>query len=186
MADEKRKVSPLMFLPPFIFVALAALFLVGMYRDNPDEIPSTRIGKPAPALDLVAFEGEPLLTDAVLREPGVKLVNFWGTWCVACRAEHPTLLKMAEMGVTIHGINYNDKRDHAVEYLARDGNPFTALGEDKSNRNNIDWGVYGAPETFVIDAKGVIHLRYPGPITEDVFRKTILPAMQAAEAAGQS
>ncbi|MGC9369879.1 MAG: DsbE family thiol:disulfide interchange protein [Paracoccaceae bacterium] len=179
---EKKKFSPMMVLPPLIFVGVAALFFFGMNRDDPNALPSTRINKPVPAVDLAPLAGMPLLTDEVLAEPGVKLVNFWGTWCVACRLEHPQLLRMAdELGITIHGVNYNDEPARAEAYLAKEGNPFTALGEDKSGRTKIDWGVYGAPETFVIDGEGVVRLRFAGPITEDILRHTILPAIEEAQ-----
>lgn len=183
MAETTKKgFSPMMFLPPLIFIAIAALFFFGMNRENPDALPSTRVGKPAPAVDLVPLAGMPLLTDEVLREPGVKLVNFWGTWCVACRAEHAQLLQMKkELGITLHGINYNDEPHRAEAYLKDEGNPFVALGEDKSGRNNIDWGVYGAPETFVIDSNGIVTLRFAGPITPSVLQNVILPAIEAAE-----
>ncbi|MBN2905913.1 MAG: DsbE family thiol:disulfide interchange protein [Rhodobacteraceae bacterium] len=170
-----------MILPPVIFAALAVLFYIGVSRDDPNALPSTMIGRAAPAMQLDPLADVALLDDAVLREPGVKLVNFWGTWCVACRAEHPQLLHMAnEMGITIHGVNYNDTPERATAYLAREGNPFTALGEDTTGRTKIDWGVYGAPETFVVDGQGVIRLRHAGPITEDVLERVILPAIAAA------
>ncbi|ARE38489.1 Cytochrome c-type biogenesis protein CcmG/DsbE, thiol:disulfide oxidoreductase [Rhodovulum sp. P5] len=181
MAD-KKKLSPLMFLPPVIFAGLAALFFIGMQREDPNALPSTLIGQAAPGVALAPLADVPLLTDDVLREPGAKLVNFWGTWCVACRQEHPQLLAMAEQGIVIHGINYDDTPARATGYLEREGNPFTALGEDTTGRTKIDWGVYGAPETFVVDGEGVIHLRHAGPITADVLTRIILPALEKAAA----
>ncbi|TCP61891.1 cytochrome c biogenesis protein CcmG/thiol:disulfide interchange protein DsbE [Rhodovulum bhavnagarense] len=178
---DKKKISPLMFLPPLIFAGLAVLFYIGVTRDDPNALPSTLIGREAPAMQLEPIGEMTLLKDAVLREPGVKLVNFWGTWCVACRQEHPQLLHMAnELGLDIHGVNYDDTQARALAYLEREGNPFSTLGEDISGRTKIDWGVYGAPETFVVDGKGVIHLRYAGPITDKVLNDVILPAIQAA------
>jgi cytochrome c biogenesis protein CcmG/thiol:disulfide interchange protein DsbE len=183
---EKKKFPLMMILPPLIFVGVAALFFFGMVREDPEALPSTRIGKPVPAVDLAPLAGVPLLTDEVLAEPGVKLVNFWGTWCVACRAEHPQLLRMAnELGITLHGVNYNDEPARAEAYLREEGNPFTTLGEDKTGRTKIDWGVYGAPETFVVDGNGVVQLRFAGPITADILRHTILPAIEAARQASQ-
>jgi cytochrome c biogenesis protein CcmG/thiol:disulfide interchange protein DsbE len=178
MADKKG-LSPLMLLPPLIFAALAVLFYFGVVREDPSALPSTLIGRAAPGLQLERIGDLPLLTDEMVTAPGVKLVNFWGTWCVACRQEHPQLVKMAtEMGITLYGVNYDDTPARALQYLAREGNPFTAVGEDVSGRNKIDWGVYGAPETFVIDANGNVVLRHAGPITEDVLTSTILPAMK--------
>lgn len=175
------KLNPMMIAPPAIFAALAALFYIGMLRDDPDALPSQLVGKQVPGVELAQLGETPLLTDEVLRAPGVKLVNFWGTWCVACRAEHPTLLWMHEnLDVPLHGINFDDTTARALEYLARDGNPFSHLGEAKTARTKIDWGVYGAPETFIIDANGKVTMRYAGPITSRVLKETILPAIEAA------
>lgn len=174
-----------MFAPPLVFAGLAALFFVGMARDNPDELPSTRVGKPAPTVTLDVLAGQPLLTDEVLRAPGIKMVNFWGTWCVACRAEHPTLLWINEnLDIPLHGVNFDDETHRAEAYLAEEGNPFTTQGEDTQSRTKIDWGVYGAPETFIIDGNGTVLKRYAGPITQRVLNETILPFIRAAEAGG--
>lgn len=125
----------------------------------------------------------PLLTDEVLAENTVKLVNFWGTWCVACRAEHPTLLWMRDnLDVPLHGVNFDDTTARALAYLEKDGNPFATLGEAKTARTKIDWGVYGAPETFIIDAEGKVVLRWAGPITQRVLQENILPAIEKARA----
>ncbi|MBK1636191.1 DsbE family thiol:disulfide interchange protein [Rhodovulum adriaticum] len=170
-----------MFLPPLIFAGLAVLFYIGVTRDDPNALPSTMIGREAPPTQLVQLGDLTPLTDAELRAPGVKLVNFWGTWCVACRQEHPQLLRMADdMNITIHGVNYDDTQPRALAYLEREGNPFATVGEDTTGRTKIDWGVYGAPETFVVDGQGVIRLRHAGPITDKVLQDIILPAMRAA------
>lgn len=175
------KLSPMMIAPPVIFAAFVALAAVGMMRDGPETLPSTRIGKPAPPVQLEQLGETPLLTDALLHADNVKLVNFWGTWCVACRAEHPTLLWMHDnLDVPLYGVNFDDTTAHALAYLAEDGNPFAALGEAKTSHTKIDWGVYGAPETFVIDGNGIVVLRFPGPITQRVLKETILPAIEAA------
>jgi cytochrome c biogenesis protein CcmG/thiol:disulfide interchange protein DsbE len=180
MADRKR-LSPLMLLPPLIFAALAILFFFGVVRDDPAALPSTLIGRAAPGLQLERIGDLPLLGDEMVTAPGVKLVNYWGTWCVACRQEHPQLLTMAsEMGITLYGVNYDDTPDRALQYLAREGNPFKAVGEDVSGRNRIDWGVYGAPETFVVDGNGRVVLRHAGPITEDILATKIMPAIESA------
>lgn len=178
------KFSPLMIAPPVIFAGLAAMFVLGMGRENPNELPSQLIQKDAPKLTLTAFEGTPLLTDEVVREPGLKLVNFWGTWCVACRAEHPNLLRLSEllkMPMPLHGVNFDETVAGAPEkYLAEEGNPFTTLGKDLSKRTKIDWGVYGAPETFLIDENGKVLLRIAGPLTQRVIDQTLMPAIQQA------
>jgi len=179
------KFSPLMAAPPLVFAGLAALFFIGVNRENPDELPSTRIGKPAPTITLEPLAGNPLLSDAVLREPGIKMVNFWGTWCVACRAEHPTLLWINEnLDIPLHGVNFDDETARAVAYLRDEGNPFAALGEDTQSKTKIDWGVYGAPETFIIDGDGTVLMRYAGPITSRVLNETILPFIRKAQTGG--
>jgi len=179
------KISPLMLAPPLVFAGLAALFFVGVNRENPDELPSTRIGKPAPTVTLDVLAGAPLLTDAVLREPGIKMVNFWGTWCVACRAEHPTLLWINDnLDIPLHGVNFDDETARAELYLAEEGNPFTAQGEDTQSKTKIDWGVYGAPETFIVDGEGTVLMRYAGPITSRVLNETILPFIRKAQTGG--
>lgn len=180
MAD-KKKISPLMLLPPLIFAGLALLFFIGVNRDDPNALPSTMIGRSSPPVQLAPLGDLAPLSDAALRAPGVKLVNFWGTWCVACRQEHPELLRMAnELGLTLYGVNYDDPQPRALAYLDREGNPFAAVGQDTTGRTKIDWGVYGAPETFVVDGQGVIRLRHAGPITDKVLDEVILPAIRAA------
>ena len=177
------RISPLMIAPPVVFAALAGLFMWGMTRDDPNVLPSQLIGQSAPKVTLEKLGETPLLTDAVLAENSVKLVNFWGTWCVACRAEHPTLLWMRDnLDVPVHGINFDDTTARALAYLEKDGNPFATLGEAKTARTKIDWGVYGAPETFIIDANGKVVLRWAGPITKRVLQENILPAIEKAKA----
>ncbi len=169
----------LMVLPPVLFAGLAAMFYVGMQSDNQD-LPSQMIGKPAPAVKVEALADLPLVTDADIRAPGVKLVNFWASWCQPCRAEHPRLEKLQAEGVTILGVNYKDKPQDALGFLAEMGNPFAKVGADNSGRMGIDWGIYGVPETFVIDGKGKVIARLAGPITEDTLTSTIRPAMDEA------
>ena len=177
------KVSPLMIVPPLLFAALAGLFFWGMTREDANVLPSQLIGKPAPGVSLERLGETPLLTDEVLAEKTVKLVNFWGTWCVACRAEHPTLLWMRDnLDVPLHGVNFDDTTARALAYLEKDGNPFVTLGEARTARTKIDWGVYGAPETFIIDAEGKVVLRWAGPITQRVLQENILPAIEKARA----
>ena len=173
----------LMFLPPVLFVGLGALFWVGMHRADPDTLPSALAGKAAPAVQVVPLGDGPVISDASLTAAGVKLVNFWASWCAPCRAEHPMLKALAAEGLVINGVNYKDKPGNALGFLAELGNPFAAMGADESGRMGLNWGLYGVPETFVIDAKGVVVLRYPGPITEQVLRDTIRPAI--AQAAGE-
>ncbi len=173
------KISPLMVIPPVIFLGLTALFVVGLGRSNPDELPSTMLGRPAPALTLTQLGDFPLITSKILKTPEVKLVNFWASWCVGCRIEHPILVKMAKAGGKIYGLDYKD--DKGVKFLKDKENPFVMVAQDKRGRTAIDWGVYGIPETFVVDAAGIVTHRHVGAITEDVMQNVIMPAMAAAE-----
>ena len=177
------RVSPLMVAPPVIFGALAVLFYVGMYRDDPNALPSTRIGQPAPALELVPLGDGPVLEDADLRTGEVTLVNYWASWCAPCRVEHPHLTTLAEEGVTIHGINFKDAPGNALGFLAELGDPYTRMGADPEGRTALDWGVYGVPETYVLDGAGRIVLRFAGPITSAVLEDRIRPALAEAAAA---
>ena len=179
---ERRRLSPFVFLPPVVFLALAAVFYVGMAREDPDALPSTRVGGPAPATTVTAFEGAALLDDTLLTQPGVKLVNFWASWCAPCRVEHPNLEALATEGITIYGVNYKDDPVKAARFLDELGNPYAAIGTDGQGRTALDWGVYGVPETFVIDGRGQVTLRFAGPITEAILAHTIRPAIQEAAA----
>jgi cytochrome c biogenesis protein CcmG/thiol:disulfide interchange protein DsbE len=132
---------------------------------------------------LAPFGDAPLLTDAALRTGEVTLVNYWASWCAPCRAEHPHLEALAEEGVTIHGINYKDEPDRAQAFLADLGNPYTRIGADPAGRTALDWGLYGVPETYVIDGAGRIVLRFAGPITPSVLETRIRPAIEDARAA---
>ncbi|WP_108783244.1 DsbE family thiol:disulfide interchange protein [Pontivivens insulae] len=154
------------------------VFLWGMLRENPDELDSVLTGRPAPTLTIDPFEGmpEPELTGQVT------LVNFWASWCGPCRVEHPVLMDLADEGLAIVGINYKDDPANAQGFLAELGNPYTSVGADNSGRTGIDWGIYGVPETFVLDADGQIILRFPGPVTQSALENRIRPAI--AEAAG--
>lgn len=181
MAEKKSKISVLMLLPPVIFIGLAALFFVGVSRDDPNALPSTLIGRPAPALALDTLGGAGF-GDEALRTGEVTLVNFWASWCGPCRDEHPVLAALAAEGVTILGINYKDAPEKALRFLDDLGNPYAAIAADPSGRAAIEWGVYGVPETFVLDGQGRVILRHPGPLTEDVVANTLRPAMAKAAA----
>ena len=174
------RLKPMMILPPVIFAALAGLFFAGMFREDPDALPSTREGRPAPAVQVTELGTKPLFDDAALREPGAKLVNYWASWCAPCRVEHPHLETLAEEGVPIHGVNYKDDPSKALGFLEDLGDPYVAIGADVSGRMALDWGLYGVPETYVIDGDGVIVLRFAGPITESILESTIRPAIERA------
>jgi len=173
-------VKPLMLVPLIVFGAFAAFALVGLQRENPDDLPSALAGRAAPAVQVTPLGDGPLLRDADLRGEGVKLVNYWASWCAPCRVEHPNFERLAQEGVTIYGVNYKDKPDNALGFLAELGNPYAAMGADESGRMALDWGLYGVPETYVIDGEGNIVLRFAGPITGRVLENTIRPAIEAA------
>lgn len=179
------KISPLMVAPPLIFAGLAVMFYVGMQRQDPDALPSALIGKQAPAVSAVPLGDLPVFADADLRNGALHLVNFWASWCAPCRVEHPNLEALAAEGVQIFGVNYKDKPDNALGFLAELGNPYAAVGADDAGRMALEWGVYGVPETYVIDGEGRIVLRFAGPITQRVITDQIRPAIEAAKAASQ-
>lgn len=175
------KLSPVMLAPPLIFAGLAVLMFLGLQREDPDALPSALEGKPAPAVELTQLGTSPVFTDATLRTGGVKLVNFWASWCAPCRVEHPQLEALARDGIPIYGVNYKDKAPNALKFLADLGDPYVAIGADETGRMALNWGVYGVPETYVIDANGTIVLRFAGPITKRAIETTILPAIQKAQ-----
>jgi cytochrome c biogenesis protein CcmG/thiol:disulfide interchange protein DsbE len=175
------KFRPLMFLPPVLFVGLAALFYFGNMREDRDTLPSAREGQPAPAVQLTQLGDLELFDDAALRDGQVKLVNYWASWCAPCRAEHPLLEELAQE-VPVLGINYRDQPDRALAFLDELGNPFAASGADISGRMALDWGLYGVPETYVVAGDGTVILRFAGPITREVIANRIRPAMERAAA----
>lgn len=170
----------LMFLPPIIFAALAATFYIGMIRDNPDDLPSTRVGQMAPALPTTALADFPLLTAADLSTGEITLVNFWASWCPPCRAEHPVLKQLSADGIRVVGVNFKDTAKDASAYLTKDGNPFLALAFDPQGRSAIDWGVTAPPETFIVGGDGKVLFRFVGPLIGSYYEQTFLPALQAA------
>ena len=175
------KLSPLMIAPLVIFAGFAGLALVGLGRDNPNELHSALQGKAAPAVAVTSLGNGAPFTDADLRAGEVTLVNYWASWCAPCRVEHPNLEELAESGITIYGVNYKDKPGNALGFLEELGNPYAAMGADAQGRMALDWGVYGVPETYVIDGDGQIVLRFAGPITDRVMENTLLPAIEAAQ-----
>ncbi len=174
------KISPLMALPVLVFAGFVGLALVGMMRDDPDSLPSAREGQPAPLVVLTEFPGKPGFDDATLRDGKVKLVNYWASWCAPCRIEHPNLQELRDEGLDIYGINYKDQQANAASFLKELGDPYTAMGRDEKGRMALDWGVYGVPETYVIDGEGTIILRHAGPLTARVIEKTLRPALERA------
>lgn len=175
------KFRPLMFLPPVLFVGLAALFYFGNMRDDRDALPSAREGQPAPMVQLTQLGDLEMFDDATLRDGQVKLVNYWASWCAPCRAEHPLLEELAQ-DLPVLGINYRDQPDRALAFLDELGNPFAASGADITGRMALDWGLYGVPETYVVAGDGTVILRFAGPITREVIANRIQPAIERARA----
>lgn len=170
----------LLLIPVVVFSALAGLFAAGMFLGQGDELPSALIGKSAPAFDVADIDGLPPLSADVLQDGEVKLVNFWASWCGPCRVEHPNLTQLAQEGVPIYGINYKDFDPNARAFLDELGNPYTAVGSDPSGFHAIDWGVYGVPETFLLDGQGRVLLRMAAPITSRELTNRLRPALDAA------
>jgi cytochrome c biogenesis protein CcmG/thiol:disulfide interchange protein DsbE len=178
--ETRKKGSKVLFLVPLVFAGISAMFVYGMNRENPDELPSTRIGREAPKLMLTQLGDLPMFTNEDLKKGGVKLVNFWASWCVGCRIEHPVLVEMSKKGeYPIYGVDYKD--DKGLQYLTEKENPYVAVAEDKVGRTAIEWGVYGIPETFVVDANGMVTHRHIGAITPEVMENVIMPEIAKAE-----
>ncbi|WXL24478.1 DsbE family thiol:disulfide interchange protein [Ectopseudomonas mendocina] len=166
----------LLLLPLAIFLGVAVFLYRGLFLD-PSELPSALIGKPLPAFTLQSVQGEKQLTEADLKGKPA-LVNIWATWCVACRVEHPVLNKLSEMGVNIYGVNYKDYNAAAQKWLKDFHNPYQLNVADTSGSLGLDLGVYGAPETFLIDKDGVIRHKFVGVIDERVWREQLAPLYQ--------
>jgi cytochrome c biogenesis protein CcmG/thiol:disulfide interchange protein DsbE len=167
-----------------VFVALVLLLAVGL-RLNPREVPSPLIGKPAPAFEL------PLLMDPDKRFSEktmigkVWILNVWASWCPPCLVEHPVVTQVARSGMApVVGLNYKDKREDALPWLKRNGDPFQLIAFDASGRIGIDYGVYGVPETYIIDRQGVIRYKHIGPISADVVKQEMEPLVRKLNAGG--
>jgi cytochrome c biogenesis protein CcmG, thiol:disulfide interchange protein DsbE len=168
--------------PLALFAVLLGFLTVGLNL-NPREVPSPLIGKPAPAFSLPRLDdpGMRIGRDDLLGK--VWLLNVWASWCVACREEHPLLVEFSRRKVApIYGLNYKDGRTEAQRWLANFGNPYDASVSDSDGRVGIDFGVYGVPETFVIDKQGVVRFKQIGPITPDALRDRIEPLLKQLQA----
>jgi cytochrome c biogenesis protein CcmG, thiol:disulfide interchange protein DsbE len=162
-------------LPLGIFVALVLLLGVGLSL-NPREVPSPLIGKPAPAFQLPQLHQPEKTLSSTELQGKVWVLNVWASWCVACREEHPVLADFARSGIApVYGLNYKDQRNDAVAWLKRFGDPYQASMFDADGRVGIDYGVYGVPETYVIDRQGVIRYKRIGPVTPEIVQKKIAP-----------
>ena len=165
-------------LPLLLFVGLALILAAGLGRD-PKEVPSPLIGKPAPAFTLARLDDaqQSIKRDDLLGK--VWVLNVWASWCVACREEHPLLVDFARRKtVPVYGLNYKDKRADGQRWLAQFGNPYDASLFDSDGKVGIDFGVYGVPETFIIDKQGVIRFKHIGPVTPAVLKDRIEPLLK--------
>ena len=169
-------------LPLAVLVALLSIFALNINRD-PSLIQSVLIDRPAPQFSLPAVEGTnvPGFDTAALTGE-VTVVNVFASWCIPCRDEHPVLEALKqETGVRLFGMNQKDAAENAVAFLTELGNPYDAIGADSGGRTSIDWGVYGVPETFIVDAKGVIRFKHVGPLSMDDIDREIVPAIAKAK-----
>lgn len=166
----------IMVLPLAVFLLVAVFLYRGLFLD-PTELPSAMIGKPFPAFSLKSAEDGKTLTQAdLIGKPA--LVNVWATWCPSCKVEHPFLNKLAGQGVLIHGVNYKDDNAAALKWLTEFHNPYQLNISDDQGTLGLDLGVYGAPETFLIDAKGIIRHKFVGVVDETVWREQLAPLYQ--------
>ncbi len=174
--------------PLIIFVGLVGLFAFALQTGDPSKLPSALLGKPAPATQFPALEGlrgndipVPGFSSAELATGRPSIVNFWASWYVPCAEEQPLLLELQKRtGVTLYGVNYKDDPIAARRFLGRYGNPFTAVGTDDKGRGAIEWGVYGMPETFVLNGRGEIIFKHVGPISPQSIEQKLLPAIARA------
>jgi len=173
---KQLRLAPVLVL--LLFAGLVILLGVGLTL-NPREVPSPLIGKAVPEFSLPAVKGRTLGLESADLRGEVSLMNVFASWCVSCQEEHPVFMDLRERGVIpIHGLNYKDKPDDAARWLEKLGDPYTRTGADLDGKVAIDWGVYGVPETFLIDREGRIAYKHIGPVTPRVVRETLLPRIE--------
>ena len=186
--EEKPRGAGWVALPVVLFATVAFLFLVSL-KGNPNLVPSALIGKPVPVFAFTAIVGLGSAGPAAngfdqgaLGNGQVSIVNFWASWCAPCIDEHAQLAALKERsGVRVVGVNVKDDPANARQFLNRYGNPFTMIGADRAGRGSIEWGVYGTPETFIVDGKGMIVMKFVGPIQPGDVDRKFLPAIEAAK-----
>jgi cytochrome c biogenesis protein CcmG, thiol:disulfide interchange protein DsbE len=162
-------------IPLLLFVVLVVFLAVGLNRD-PHEVPSPLINKSAPAFEVTQLEQPNKTFSPAMMKGEVWVLNVWASWCVACREEHPVLVEFAKSGqVPLIGLDYKDKREDAIAFLSKQGNPYGLSAFDADGRVGIDYGVYGVPETYVIDRAGVIRFKQIGPVTRELLNQKIYP-----------
>jgi cytochrome c biogenesis protein CcmG/thiol:disulfide interchange protein DsbE len=172
-------------LPVSIFLGIVVLLAIGLTMD-PRKVPSPLIDKPVPTFSLAPVQGRQLGLASNDLKGEVSLVNVFASWCVACRQEHPLLLEVGRQNIVpIHGLNYKDEADDAAGWLDALGDPYTRTGADLNGRVGIDWGVYGAPETFLINADGIVLHKHLSPLTEAIWQKEFKPRILATKGSVQ-
>jgi len=174
----------LVYLLPITGFALLAIFLFkSLWSPSPELVPSVLINKPAPRLVLPALDAQTsAFAPADLAAGNVSVVNVFASWCAPCRTEAPQLAELAKLpGVALYGMTQKDKPAATRAFLDEVGNPFTRIARDDDGRASIEWGVYGVPETYVVDGKGIIRLKYVGPLSDDVLKEQLVPAIKAAQ-----
>lgn len=170
-----------LFIPLVVFLGMGVFLYKGLFL-NPQKLDSALEGKPVPAFQLEVLESGEIVTNETLKGK-VGLLNVWATWCPSCKYEHPFLMTLARQDILpIYGINYRDERPLAIRELSREGNPYAINIFDHDGRLGLDLGVYGAPESFLIDHKGIVRYRYAGPIDRTVWQETLYPMVQELQA----
>jgi cytochrome c biogenesis protein CcmG/thiol:disulfide interchange protein DsbE len=180
--------------PLAVILALVGVFFYSLFSGDPSRLPSALIGKPSPQFDLPPIEGFAKdgktpggFSSADLTTGEVSIVNVWASWCGPCILEHPVLVKLKQQhDLRLFGINYKDPPAKAKQFLARLGDPYDMIGADNTGRVAIDWGVYGVPETFVVDGEGQIIYRYAGPLSDQIIADELLPAVARARENGKT
>ncbi len=169
--------------PLIVFALLVVLLVVGLVKAKYiRDVPSPLIGKAVPVFSIPTVEDQQKVFSNSELKGQVVLVNVWASWCVSCRAEHALLNKVAQQGIKIYGINYKDELSDARQWLSAYGNPYVKNAHDITGRAGIDWGVYGTPETFVIDKKGMIRYKHTGPMYQQDIDDKILPLIKQLQA----
>lgn len=174
---SRRPISLWVALIPGAAVAVLLTLGTPIFRGQDPDLPSALINKPAPGFDVKPIAGLPAPDSAQLTDGQPMLVNFWASWCAPCRVEHPHLMRLAKDGLVIVGMNYRDDDADARSFLAQLGDPYAAVGS-VDGRSAVNWGVYGVPETYLIDGDGKIQLRIAGPVTRQVLETQLLPALK--------
>lgn len=189
MIVEEKKSVGWRLAPVAVFLTIALFFVNALFSSDPSKLPSALLGKQVPVTEFPAIadlvsDNQPVpgFKSADLADGKIKLVNFWASWCASCVEEHPLLIETKQKtGVELFGVNNKDQPESARRFLGRFGNPFTAVGTDSNGRSAIEWGVYGMPETFVVNGRGEIVYKHVGPVTRESLERLLLPAIEKAK-----